>query len=502
MHFNLGRPLDSGLYARHGFDMPDLRPVAHIIGLLVVALGLSMLVPAGVDMALGDPTWRVFVSSAVVTTLAGALMTIATANSLGASLTLRQSFLLTTFTWIVLPAFGALPLWLSAATANPTDALFEAMSGMTTTGTTVMTGLDATAAGILLWRSILQWLGGLGIIIVALIFLPVMKVGGMQHFRSEGFDTMGKVLPRATDISFMLLQIYIALTIIAAFAYVMTGMSAFDAVNHALSTIATGGYSTRDASFVEFSASTQYVSAVLMWLAGLSFIRYVQLVNGSITPLFRDVQVRAYFRWTLYAVAAIAIYRMAHEVTPWERVIRESLFNTVSLFSGTGYGTADVSAWGGFPLLVVLVVGFIGACTASTGCSVKVFRFLVLFEAIKSQLRQLVHPSRVALVQIDGRRVEEEVISSVIVLFTAFVLGFGLLTVLLSLTGLETRTAITAAWTAICNIGPVYGREVGATGAVDLFPDSAKWLMIVGMLLGRLELVAVLVLLLPRFWRS
>ncbi len=482
--------------------MPDFRPVVHILGLLLVVLGLTMLMPVVVDLALGEESWRLFLSAAFITSLSGVTMALATANSLGSSLTLRQSFLLTTLTWVVLPAYGALPLWLGGEALNLTDAMFESMSGMTTTGTTVIVGLDDKSAGILLWRSILQWLGGLGIIIVALIFLPVMKVGGMQHFRSEGFDTMGKVLPRATDISLMLVQIYVGLTIVAAIIYAVVGMGPFDAINHALTTIATGGYSTSDASMAKFTPAAQYAATMLMWLAGLPFIRYVQAINGSVRPLFQDVQVRAYLRWTLYAIGLIALYRLWNGERGIELVLRESAFNTVSLFSGTGYGTADVSAWGGFPLLVVIVVGFIGACTASTGCAIKVFRFLVLFEAIKSQLRQLVHPNRVALVQIGGRRVDSEVISSVIVMFTAFILGFGVLTVLLSLSGLEMRTAITAAWTSICNIGPVFGHGVGESGAVDQFSDPVKWLMIAGMLLGRLEMVAVLVLFLPRFWRT
>jgi trk system potassium uptake protein len=481
--------------------MPDLRPVAHIIGLLLVALGVMMLVPMGVALASAEPGWAVFLQSAAITLLVGLFLALSTANAISLGLTLRQSFLLTTLTWVVLPAFGAIPFFLGAGGERFIDALFEAMSGMTTTGTTIMTGLDEKPAAILLWRSILQWLGGLGIVIVALVFLPVMKVGGMQYFRAEGFDTLGKILPRVRDISLMLIEVYLALTVASAVAYVLSGMSGFDAVNHALTTIATGGFSTRDTSFTDFSIGAQYVALAAMWLAGLPFIRYIQLVNGEARPLFKDVQVRAYFRWTLYAIALIVAYRLATEGGPIEAVVRESGFNLVSLFSGTGYGSADVAAWGDFPILVVIVAGFIGACTASTGCSIKIFRYLVLFEAIKAQLRELVHPNRVAPIHLQGRRVEGEVITSVVVLFTAFVLGFGLLAVGLTLTGLEMRTAITAAWTAICNIGPAFGPEVGPTGAVDGFPDAAKWLMIAGMLTGRLEMVAVLVLLLPRFWR-
>ncbi|MCC5986721.1 MAG: TrkH family potassium uptake protein [Pararhodobacter sp.] len=482
--------------------MPDIRPVAHVIGLLLVAFGMTMLVPAGVDLVLGDNSWPHFLRAAFVTTLSGAAMAMATANARSEGLTLRQSFLLTTLTWVVLAAFGAIPFMLADNGLGLTDAVFESMSGMTTTGTTVMTGLDSQPAGILLWRSILQWLGGLGIIIVALVFLPVMRVGGMQHFRSEGFDSMGKVLPRARDISLMLLEIYIGLTALAAAAYALSGMSGFEAVNHAMTTIATGGFTTSDQSFDMFPVPAQYVSLVFMWLAGLPFIRYIQLVAGEPRPLFRDIQVRAYFRWTAYAVGLIMIYRLATAEAGFEEVLRESAFNTVSLFSGTGYGIGDIESWGDFPLLVVFVAGFIGACTASTGCSIKIFRYLVLIEAIRAQLRQLIHPNRVAPLHLGGKRLEDDVISSVIVMFTAFVIGFGVLVILLSLTGLEMRTAITAAWTSICNIGPAFGREVGATGAVDGFPQTSKWLMILGMLMGRLEMVAVLVLVLPRFWRT
>lgn len=482
--------------------MIDFRPVAHIIGWLLMALGTIMLVPMLLDLSLGNPDWQVFLQSALVTVLTGGLVALATANALGPSLTLRQSFLLTTLTWIVLPLFGALPLLIGLPGLSWTDAMFEAMSGMTTTGTTILTGLDDMPPGILLWRSILQWLGGLGIVIVALIFLPVMKVGGMQHFRSEGFDTMGKVLPRAADISWMLLQIYAGLTILAGLAYLIAGMSPFDAVNHALTTVSTGGFSTRDASFAAFDAPTHWIASAFMWLAGLPFIRYVQLVNGSVQPLFRDIQVRAYFRWTLYAVGLVVGYRLMTSDEPLEAVIREASFNVVSLFSGTGFGSAEIDAWGDFPILVFIVAGFIGSCTASTGCSLKVFRYLVLFEAIKAQLRQMVSPNRVIILQLDGRRLQDDVVASVVVMFSAFVLGFGILTILLSLSGLEMRTAFTAAWTAIANIGPAFGPEVGPTGAVDGFPAVAKWLMIVAMLLGRLEMVSVLVILLPRFWRG
>jgi len=324
----------------------------------------------------------------------------------------------------------------------------------------------------------------------------------MQHFQSEGFDTLGKVMPRVYDISLALLQVYLALTLAAIIAFMAFGMSGFDALNHGLTTAATGGFSTTDQSFAIYTGPLEYVAVVFMVLSGLPFIRLIQLMGGQPKALLQDVQVRAFLRWIAYAVGVIVAYRLATQDGSFHDILRGTLFNVVTLFTGTGYGSEDVSAWGDFPLMVVMLVGFIGACTASTGCSIKVFRFLVLFEAIKLRMRQLGSPHQVVALRLGGKRLEEDVVSSVIVMFTAFAAIFAALTAALALTGLDTRTALTAAWTAICNIGPAFGPEVGPTGAVDQFPTISKWLMILGMYLGRLEVLAVLVLFFPRFWRG
>jgi trk system potassium uptake protein len=481
--------------------MLDLRPVAHLIGLLCLTLGAIMLVPAALDWQLGHDNWKVFTRAAFVTMLAGACVALATRSTLD-GLGRRQSFVLTSGVWLVLPAFGALPFMLGEPYLSWTDAYFEAVSGMSTTGATVIVGLDDLPPGVLLWRSILQWLGGLGIIVVALIFLPVLRVGGMQHFQSEAFDTLGKVLPRAYDISMALFQVYIALTVATILAYMAFGMGGFDALNHGMTTIATGGFSTRDASFGAFVGPLEYVSVMFMILAGLPFIRFIQLMGGSFRAVWDDVQVRAFVRWIVYAVAAIFVYRLTTGEGAALDVLRGTLFNVVTLFTGTGYASDDVQAWGDFPLVIVIFVGFIGACTSSTGCSLKVFRYLVLFEAIRTRIRQLRSPQQVQGVRIGGQRVSNDVVSSVIVMFTVFGATFAVLALALALIGLEPRAAITAAWTSICNVGPVFGAGVGPTGAVDGFSNAAKWLMIVGMYLGRLEVLVVLVLFLPRFWRG
>ncbi len=482
--------------------MLDARPVLHLIGLLGLAMGGLMLAPMAVDWRAGDPNWSAFARASFVVCLLGGISALTTRNALQEGLSRRQSFLLTASLWAVLPALGALPFMLGAPSADLTHAYFEAMSGMTTTGTTVFTELEHLPPGVLVWRSMLQWLGGLGIVIVALVFLPALRVGGMQHFQSEAFDTMGKVLPRVYDISSGLLQVYVGLTLAAIVAYMAFGMSGFDAVNHAMTTIATGGFSTTDASFAKFTGPLEYVSVLFMILAGLPFIRFIQLLGGSWRAFLQDVQVRAFLRWTAYAVGAVILYRMITSDAGFLDILRGTLFNVVTLFTGTGYGSEDVSEWGDFPLLVVVLVGFIGACTASTGCALKIFRYLVLFEAIRGQMQRLRRPNEVTHLRLGGKRLEDDVISSVIVMFTLFVASFMVLALALSLTGLELRTAITAAWTAICNVGPVFGTEVSDSGAVEGFPIAAKWLMILGMYLGRLEVLTVLVLLLPRFWRD
>ncbi|MFN3971844.1 MAG: TrkH family potassium uptake protein [Gemmobacter sp.] len=482
--------------------MIDLRPVGYIIGLLVAVLGAMMLFPMALDFMAGDPNWMAFLEAGVIAGVAGSVMAIACANGAGRGLTLQQSFVLTTGVWLALPAFGALPFVFGAPDADFTDAMFEAVSGMTTTGTTVFTGLDALPLGTNLWRGILQWLGGLGIVIVAMIFLPVMKVGGMQFFRSEGFDTLGKILPRALDISSALIQVYVAMTLACAVVYFSLGMTGYDAVVHALTTVSTGGFSSSDRSFGKYLGAAEWAAVVFMILASLPFIRFVQLMQGQAGPLWHDVQVRAYLRWIAYATAAVLIYEIITRKAPVLVTLRESAFNIVSTFSGTGFASVDLAVWGPFPFVVLIAVGLIGGCTSSTGCSVKVFRYLILFEAVKVQIARLNNPSAMVAVRYEGRRVNNDVINSVIVFFTLFILTFGVLAVLLSLTGLQTRTAITAAWTAVANIGPVFGPEVGPTGAVGDFPAIAKWMMIAGMMVGRLELMSVYVLFLARFWRD
>jgi trk system potassium uptake protein TrkH len=482
--------------------MFDVRPVGYLVGLLLTVMGATMVVPLVVDIVEGRGHWPVFVESMIITCMVGALVALACRNSGGTGLTIQQTFLMTALTWVVLPLFGALPFMLGATQLGFIDAFFESMSGVTTTGTTVITGLDALPKGLLLWRGILQWLGGLGIVIVALVFLPEMRVGGMQFFRTEGFDTFGKALPRTIDISKGVLNVYLGLTVMCTVSYLLLGMGAFDATVHALTTVSTGGFSSSDQSFGAFPGAPQYACVVFMILATLPFVRMMQGVQGNMRPILQDSQVRTYLRWMVYAVALVVLYEVAATSVLDAQSLRERVFNVVSVFSGTGYGAGDVMAWGAFPFVLLIAVGAIGGCTGSTGCAIKIFRYQLMLRAIGQQTRRIFHPSSVMVLRHEGRRVDNEVLQSVMLLFTCYVLSLGFFSVALELTGLTVMESITGAWTAIFNVGPAFGDRVGPTGALDAFPDAAKALMIFAMLLGRLEILAVIVLLVPTFWRS
>ncbi len=482
--------------------MFDLRPVVYVTGLLVMALGVSMLIPMGIDLFYGSADWLVFLESAVLTTLVGGAMALATANGVGRGLSIQQTFLLTTGVWLALPLFGALPFILSEVGARPVDAVFEAMSGLTTTGATVLSGLDDMPKGILFWRGMLQWFGGIGIIVVAMVFLPELRVGGMQIFKSEAFDTMGKVLPRAAEISGRISWIYLSLTVVCVLSYLAVGMPPFDAVVHAMTTISTGGFSTRDASFGAYQGVPEYVASVFMILASLPFVRYIQVVAGTARPILVDPQIRAYLATIFLITLAMTLYRLVANGDHMEHGFREGLFNVTSIISGTGYASVDYQLWGPFPAVAFFFVGLIGGCAGSTACSVKIFRYQLLFSSIRAQIRAIHSPHGIFSPRYNGKRVDEEVLSSVMSFFVFFVVTLGVVAVLLGLTGLDFITSVSGAAAAVANIGPGLGDQIGPSGNFSGLNDTAKWILSVTMLIGRLELLAVFILFTPVFWRG
>ena len=482
--------------------MLDLRPVGYVIGLLVTVLGAAMLLPLIVDIAEARGQWPVFLQSAILTMLAGACMALACANGVRAGLSLQETFLLTTTVWIALPIFGAIPFMLGETASRPVDAFFEAMSALTTTGSTVLTGLDTMSKGLLLWRGIMQWLGGIGIIVVAMVFLPELRVGGMQIFRSEAFDTMGKILPRAGEIASRISVIYVGLTMVCAIAYIAVGMNPFDATVHAMTTVATGGHANYDNSFGAFGPGTHYVASIFMFLAALPFVRYVQLLGGQAEPLWRDSQIRTLFGILAVVVLSLAFVLWQNGTATGEEAVRLALFNAISITTGTGYASADYMTWGPFPVMVFFFIGLIGGCAGSTACSIKVFRYQLLVASIRAQLRRIRSPHGIFVPRFEGRPVSEDVLSSVMSFFMFFVLALAALAVALGLTGLDFITSVSGAATALANVGPGLGPEIGPAGNFAGLNDAAKWLLAMGMLFGRLELMVVFAILTLHFWRA
>ena len=482
--------------------MLDLRPVGYVIGLLVAVLGIAMLVPLLVDLAEGKGHWPVFMQAGLITTLGGSMIALACANGVREGLSIQQTFLMTTFVWVMLPLFGALPFMLGGTASTFTDAVFEAMSGLTTTGATVLSGLEELPKGLLMWRGILQWLGGIGIIVVAMVFLPELRVGGMQIFKSEAFDTFGKILPRAGQIATQISVIYVWLTLACALSYLALGMNTFDATVHALTTISTGGFSNYDASFGTFQGAPEYVAAGFMILAALPFVRYVQLINGNPFALHKDPQVKGFLMTITVLVLVMVIVLQSTFPREYEHSFREAVFNITSIISGTGYASVDYMLWGAFPVALFFFVGLIGGCAGSTACSVKVFRYQLLFASIRAQLRRIQSPHGVFRPRYDGRIVSQDVLSSVMSFFMFFVVTLGLVAVALSLTGLDFVTSISGAASALGNIGPGLGDIIGPSGNFASLNITAKWILILAMLIGRLELLAVFVLFTVKFWRA
>ena len=481
--------------------MIDFRPVGFVMGALTAALGVAMAIPMLLDLMLDDGNAAAFGEAALFTTFTGGLVALACRSGTAQEWNIRQAFLLTFLIWVVLPAFAALPLMLGVPRAGLTDAVFESVSGMTTTGSTVFTGIDAFPAGVNLWRGMLNWFGGIGIAFIAMIFLPHLRVGGMQFFRAQGFDTLGKTLPRAVDIARGLLGVYLGLTAVCAATYSLLGMSPLDAVVCAMASIATGGFSPMDASFSKYPGALEYAGGIFMILGSMPYVRFMQLAAGSARPLLRDVQARAYVTWIALAVCAVTAWRVAHGA-PVEPAFRESFFNLVSVMSGTGFFSADVASWGGFAMGVVAIVGLIGGCTSSSSGALSVFRVQVLFAAIGTHVRRLHAPHRVEPIRYDGRAVDEDVIYAIILHLTSYILIIGLMSVVLTLDGVDMESAFFSIWTSIGNIGFGFGPMVAPTGTMMDFSDLSKWVMIVTMILGRLGLLAVFILILPRFWRD
>lgn len=481
--------------------MIEFRPIVYFLGVLLVALAAAMLVPAAVDAASGNADWQAFLGAAGLTLFVGVSCVLTTRGG-WSTLTIRQSFVLTTLAWTIAAAFAALPFWFSGG-LDYASSFFEAMSGITTTGSTVFTDLNNAPPGILAWRAILQWLGGVGFIVLAVSVLPMLQVGGNQLFKTEFSDPSGKASPRIASLASGIGMVYIAATALCFVAYWAAGMSGFDAIAHAMTTIATGGFSTADGSIGHFdNANIEWIATLFMIVGSLPFALLLVASRGDPMRVLKSSQVQWFIGILVASTAAIALWQAVANDESLSRAIRSSAFNVTSIITGTGYASEDFWKWGTFPGIAFLFFMFVGGCAGSTSCSVKIFRYQVLFLALKAQLERLLRPHRVYVAHYQGQPLPDNVTDSVFAFFFLFLLLFAMLAFALSTLGLDFVTAVSSAATAITNVGPGLGEMVGPAGTFANVPDAAKWLLAAGMLLGRLEVFTVIVLFTRRFWRT
>lgn len=483
--------------------MPDLRSVLFVLGPLLGALAALMLLPAAVEAEAGGTAWRAFLFSGLVTLAAGGAFYLGFRQGTLPTFTAREGFLLTVLAWVVLAAFAALPFHFADIGLSIADAYFEAMSGLTTTGATAITELSTRPPGVLLWRAMLQWVGGIGIIVIGVAILPLLRVGGMQLFRAESSEKIEKAKPRVSQIAGLLITIYLVLTGTCILALTIAGMPFFEAVCHALTTVSTAGFSTHDASIGHYdSIVIEWIVILFMLLGGMTFVLLVRIVRGNLTPLWRDQQTIWYFVYIAGFVLVVALWQVAvngREVGP---ALQSSAFNIVSIATTTGFATEDYTLWGSLPLGAMMVMFFIGGCTGSTAGGIKVFRICVLGSVARWQIRHLVHPHRMTPPTYNGAPISDEIVRSVLSFFVFHMACFALLSMALAAFGLDFLTSVSGAAQALNNIGPGLGPVIGPSGSYAALPDGVKWLLAAGALLGRLELLTVLVLLSPTFWRG
>ena len=478
------------------------QPVINLIGLLLCTLSAFMLIPCFVDYILGDEDWAAFLVSAFITLFVGAGLYLSSRESNLEHLELRQAFLLTNSAWISISIFGSLPFLFSNLNLNLTDALFESTSGITTTGSTIISNLEEVSYGILLWRALLQWLGGIGIIVMAIAILPMLSIGGMQLFKTESYETPDKIIPRAAIFASGISIVYISLTTLWALMLWIAGMPIFDSITHAMTTLATGGYSTKSNSLGAFdSINIEIIITFGMIVGSLPFVHYLSIFKNGWKNLIKDEQVK-WFILILFFLVFIVTLNLYVNGLDFFSSLRVSMFNVVSIITGTGFGTDDFSKWGGFATTLLLILMFMGGCAGSTTCGLRMARIQVLFANAKTQISKLLTPHAVIVPYYNKKPIPDTVTESVMGFFFLYILVFIIISCLLGSLGLDFMTSLSGAASAIGNVGPGLGNMIGPNGTYAAIPDLGKIFLCLGMILGRLEIFAILVMFTSSFWKD
>jgi trk system potassium uptake protein TrkH len=483
--------------------MIQSRFVVFILGIFLTILAVAMAIPALMDLLYRDPDWVYFGESAAITGFVGVLLMLAFRPEDEPVFEVRETFILTVSSWVAISLFASLPFILSSAAPTFTDAFFEAISGLTTTGATVFKDLDYAPPGILLWRALLQWLGGVGIVVMALTILPALKIGGMQLFRSEFSDRSEKYFPRVSQIASAILSTYVLISALCGVAYWIAGMTPFEAICMMMTTVSTAGFANSDLSIGAFdSVQIEVIAMIFMIMGSVTLLLFTRFIQGDIYALWRDSQVRVFLSLIGVATILMTVWLWGTNQYDILGALRHGSFAVVSIASTTGFTTDDFNTWGSFALIFLFLMMFVGGCTGSTAGGIKIFRFQILFKAAKAQVLQLRRPHGVFVPLYNNTKLREAAFMSVLAFFALYIFCYAVLALSLSLSGLDVISSLSGSATILGNVGPGLGDQIGPSGHYGGLSDIAKWLMMFGMIVGRLELLTILILFTPSFWRT
>ncbi len=482
--------------------MRDYRSIFNIIGILLCIEAIAMLIPLFVDLVYFNDDWKQFFYSSIITFFIG-LVLFFSFKTEEVKIDVRQAFVLTILSWFLIAIFGSIPFIYTDTSLGFTDSFFESVSGITTTGATVIGDLDSLPEGIIIWRSLLQWFGGIGIILLALAILPTLQIGGMQLLHMEHDDPYEKTLPKLNQFILEIFLIYILLSIICAMLYYFAGMSSFDSIVHAMTTISTGGFSSHNLSFAYFnSQKIEIISVAFMIIGSLPFVLYLQFLHGQRSSLFKDDQIKLFLIILIFVIIFTAIWLSNFKSLSAYESIRLAIFNITSILTGTGYSNNNFSNWGSFGSVIMIIIMFIGGCAGSTTGGIKIFRLQLLFRGAKAQIKKFTHPHAVLLMKFNEKTVTENTYNSIMGFFYMYIFIFLISAVSLSFLNIDFITAFSAAASAISNVGPGIGPIIGPEGNYSNLNYIAKWILSITMLIGRLEIFTVLVIISYTFWRK
>jgi trk system potassium uptake protein TrkH len=484
--------------------MIHYRSIFFFIGWLLVILAGAMLFPLVFELTSQGQDAKAYGLSMAVTLFLGGLLVSSHKTDHSLTLGKRDTFLLTLLSWTFSILFSTLPFLLSNANLSLTDAFFESVSGMTTTGATILTGLDHANVGILIWRAMLHWLGGIGIVVMALTIMADLRIGGMELFQADGgVDPTDKLFPRIRQITQTIFLSYISVTIIGIAALYSAKLSFVDAFCHTLSCISTGGFSNYDASIGHYnSLPVELILTALMIIGGLPQLLFARLWVGKYTSLFEDSQLKTYIRILIFVVLSVSLWRILNAREPSFPILVHTLFNITSVMTTTGFASENYILWGSFATILFFILPFIGGCTGSTTGGLKIFRLQVIWTVILVQLKKLRRPHGIFLPKFKGKELSESLVQSIIGFVMLFFLSCFGLALLLSFLGLDFITAFSGACSMLTNLGPCLSPLVGPEGTYAHFTNDVKWLLMIGMIFGRLELLTLYILFLPSFWKD